>query len=216
MSERTVLKTYKSYVLDHGLERRELFQLICASYQITDVLYPGCFLHVVPSFFFQHVIYVDKNPTARQFFGDRDGLLQLINANKRYKQPAYFRFIFQDYTEKLPLNTQCFDLLISLHAPDIVRHCTTYLRRGGLLICNDNRGEATQAASHPGYRLVAVVELVRNKYRLRRDELEAYFVLKRSELSAQPFQPAMNMNDRYRQGAFAYLFKKQREESSND
>ena len=64
---------YQQYVVAHGLEREDLFRLLDERFALETVLYPGCFLHVTPSFWLQHVVYVDRNDLTRRFFEDTEG-----------------------------------------------------------------------------------------------------------------------------------------------
>ena len=139
----------------HGLERDEVLRALRDRFQPATVLYPGCLLHVTPSCWFQHVVYVDRHPLAARFFADTEGVRRIVNGRKRYRQPAYVRFIEQDFTRgPLPLRPASFDLLLALYAPDVSRTCVDYLRPGGLLLSNDHHGDAEDAAGDPRLALV--------------------------------------------------------------
>jgi hypothetical protein len=135
-------------VVAHGLERLELLEALrgrCP--REAAVLYPGCFLHVTPSFFFQHVVYVDRQPLAAEFFADEEGVRAIVAARRRYREAPYLRFLALDYTLPLPLREASYDLVLALHAGGISRSCAGYLRPGGLLLSNDHGGDAADAAA---------------------------------------------------------------------
>ena len=128
------------------------------------MLYPGCSIHITPSFFFPHVIYVDSSPVAQAFFADRQGVLAYVNSRKTYRSPAHLRFLAQDYTRALPLEPGRFDLVVSLFAGDIARNCSRYLKRGGLLLTNNHHGDAAQAAALRDLELISVIRFRRKDY----------------------------------------------------
>lgn len=174
---------YKQYYLENEphFERLAIFSAVQSRYGGTTALYPGCLIHLTPSFFFPHVVYVDTSPEARAFFAARKEVLAFVDRRKRYKRPAYIDFIHADYTAPLSLRPESFDLLISLYAGGIALACKRYLRPGGLLLSNNHQDDAGQAAADPDYRLVAVAHEKGAVCRLEEDHLEGYFVPKKAE-----------------------------------
>jgi hypothetical protein len=59
---------YKAQYIDLNIERAALFKAIRDQYHCRDVLYPGCSVHITPSLYFPHVVYVDQSDAAAQFF----------------------------------------------------------------------------------------------------------------------------------------------------
>jgi hypothetical protein len=108
---------YQQYVVAHGLEREDLFRLLHERFALETVLYPGCFLHVTPSFWLQHVVYVDRNDLTSRFFADTEGIDRLVASRRHYRPSAYLRFLQADYTRPLPLDDASFDLVLALYAP---------------------------------------------------------------------------------------------------
>lgn len=162
--KRTVESLYREYVVDHGLERAGLFEAILArDPSLTTVLYPGCFLHVTPSFFFPHVVYVDRSDLAASFFSDAGGVAALVDNHRRYRRKSYRRFIHHDFTEPLPLPDGSFDLLLSLYAGGVTKACARYLRAGGLLVSNDHAGDADEARHDETLEFVATGHARRNR-----------------------------------------------------
>lgn len=164
MSRRRVASIYDEYVVAHGLERSELLASLrerCGG--SPTVLYPGSFVHVTPSFYFQHVVYVDTSDFARAFFDQTEDVLDLVRARRTYLQQPYVRFLRQDFTHQLPLQQSSFDVLIALYTSDVSRTCRRYVKPGGMILSDNHHGDAEQAAAFSDLELLAVAEQQRNK-----------------------------------------------------
>jgi hypothetical protein len=157
---------------DPGAPAHALLRALRERFAPASVLYPGCFLHITPSFWVQHVVYVDRNPLAARFVADVEGVRRMVDGHKRYRQPAFVRFVEQDYAlGPLPLGEATFDLLLTLYAPDVSRTCAVHLRPGGVLLTNNHGGDAVAAAAD---RWLEFVER-RGEYHLfRRRRLDQY------------------------------------------
>ncbi len=178
MDARRAVQLYDEYVVAHGLERMPLLTALRARFDRSPaVLYPGCFLHVTPSFFFQHVVYVDRNELAREFFAQRDGVRSIVDARRRYRQEPFIRFVAQDFTKPLPFDDSRFDLLLALYASDVSRSCACWIRPGGFVLTNDHHGDARDAAAMPDLELVAVVEEKGDVVRFLEGDLDGYLEL---------------------------------------
>lgn len=179
------MNNYKSQYADIHFERAGLFKAIREKYNCKDVLYPGCSVHITPSLYFPHVVYVDQSEAAAQFFADEKSLLEFVDRNKHYKRSAYIRFVQQDYSQSLPLMGGKFDLLLSLFAGGIARSLTQYLKPGGLLLTNNHQGDALDAANDPNLKLKAIVRFQSGNYSIREEVLDKVKI------------PAQESNDRY-------------------
>jgi hypothetical protein len=179
------MNNYKTQYADIHFERAGLFKAIREKYHPKDVLYPGCSVHITPSLYFPHVVYVDQSETAAQFFADKRSLLEFVDYNKHYRQSAYIRFIQQDYSQPLPLMEGKFDLLLSLFAGGITRSCTQYLKTGGLLLTNNHQCDALDAVNNPNLKLKATVRFQKGNYSIREEGL--------SEIRI----PAQSRNNKY-------------------
>ena len=136
-------------------ERSGLFKVIQQNYHCTTVLYPGSSIHITPSFYFPHVVYIDTNEVAQKFFADSDAVLNFVSSHKKYKQSSFVRFINQDFATALTIKENSFDLLIALFAGGISRACKKYLKIGGVLLTNNHHNDASEAARDNEYQLIA-------------------------------------------------------------
>jgi hypothetical protein len=174
-------KQYKSM----QFERAGLFKAVHERYQSRDVLYPGCSVHITPSLYFPHVVYVDQSEAAAQFFADERSIAQFVSRNKHYEQSAYVRFVQQDYSMPLPLMEEKFDLLLALFAGGIAESCAVYLKVGGILLTNNHQGDAMDAAKDPNFELVGIIQFQKGTYSIKEVDLDG------------PRSPAQKLNNKY-------------------
>lgn len=171
MDERRIPVIYHEYVVAPDLERAALLEALRARCpRDASALYPGSSVHVTPSFFFQHVVYVDRSELSRDFFGQEHAVLALVNARKRYRQQPFVRFLERDFTAALPVPERSFDVLLALYAGGVSAACARYLKPGGLLLSNNHHGDAADAARLSGFELRAVIEERRGKARFYEGE----------------------------------------------
>ena len=161
MKNDSTIDLYRKHYGDFEFERVGLFKFISENYACGEVLYPGCFIHITPSFYFPHVVYVDKDPVAVDFFANQVDILQFVNRNKKYKRSAYIQFIAYDYLQEMSLAKGQFDILIALYAGGIAHACKKYLKTGGILVTNNFHKDAENAALDDEYQLNSVLH--RNK-----------------------------------------------------
>lgn len=118
------------------------------------MLYAGCYVHVTPSMYFRHVVYVDRSDRSAQFFGDEAGVAKVIADRSRHRKAPHVQFIHQDFTEPLPVREASFCLLLALYTPGAARATARYLRVGGLLVTDNHRGEAADAMRESNLNLI--------------------------------------------------------------
>lgn len=165
---------YAEIYRDKGFERKGLFELISKEYPGGNVLYPGCSMHITPSFVFQHVVYVDQSKEAKEFFANDQAVRELITDSKIYKTASYYRFLSGDYTIwPLALEDCSFDILISLYAGNVIRYCKRYVRYGGIIVSNNFHDEALDALKQEDLRLIGYIRKAKNKYTLYKDDPNA-------------------------------------------
>lgn len=163
---------YESHYKELQFERTGLFKAIQNKFRSREVLYPGCSVHITPSLYFPHVVFVDQSEAAAQFFANETPLLEFVNRNKQYKRSAYVRFVQQDYSKPLPLKDGMFDLLLALFAGGIAKSCSKYLKPGGLLLTNNHQGDALDASNDFRFNLKAIVKFQKGKYAILEDGLK--------------------------------------------
>ncbi|MGI6422632.1 MAG: class I SAM-dependent methyltransferase [Syntrophomonadaceae bacterium] len=166
MKKAGITGPYNRFYSALNFERAGLFKLIKDEYGCNTVLYPGCSIHITPSFYFQHVVYVDISEAAKDFFQENKNLLSIVNSNKKYKQSAYIRFIHSDYTKQLPLRENNYDLLLSIHAGGVTGSCNKYIKKGGIIVSNNHQNDAQQALKESSVRLEALIRRKGKKYHI--------------------------------------------------
>lgn len=191
----------------HEGDRLRLFRAIGAHVEADQVLYPGSYVDISPSFVFPRVTYVDVDRRAAAFFKDAEGINEIIQAHAGPPNPD-FRFIHQDYTTSLNVEEASCDLLISLYAGFISEACTTKLRIGGKLLANPSHGDVAMASIDPRYELVGALIARSGDYRVRTTDLDSYLVPKTPK---KPTKESLHKSGRgisYTKSAFAYLFER--------
>jgi hypothetical protein len=199
---------YHKYYVDLRLEREGLFRLIQKQFHPIEVLYPGCSTHLTPAFFFPHVVFVDRDSTAQAFFSDQAAILDLVKRHKRYRRAPYVQFIFQDFTQPLPLPPRQFDLLLALFTGGVAKACKNYLRTDGWLLTNNHHQDAVDAAQDPGYRLSAVVEMHQGKYQAREAETGDLFELAKEPGGTIRYLKQTSDGIKYIENVTYYLFER--------
>jgi hypothetical protein len=176
------------------------------------VLYPGSYVDIAPSVFFDDVCYVDVDRRAGRFFSQGDDVRRLIADKRRQAGREYASFSVQfehlDYTEPLSIADRSIDLLISLYAGFISEACTRYLAPGGHLLANDSHGDASMASLDRRYELVAAVTSSGSGYRVSTADLDSYLVRKRGASPTAEELRTSGRGPRYAKSPFAYLFRR--------
>lgn len=175
---------YDHYHANREDEREELFALMRSEFSVERGLYPGCFVHLTPSFVIPWMVYADADSRARTFFsGPRAA--ELVAARKRYEEESQFIFHRQDYREPIPIEEESVDLLISQFAGPVGSHCLGYVKRGGYLLANDSHGDAGRAFCDERLALVGAVQRHGERFTLVTTRLDEYFVPRSSSVPAE-------------------------------
>lgn len=188
----------------HTGDRHRLFRAVAAAVPARTVLYPGSYVDLAPSFAFPAVTYVDTDRRAARFFGDRNGVLELI-AEHQGPTPS-ITFLAADYSGALGLADESFDLLVSLYAGLVSEACTRYLRLGGTLLVNPSHGDAAMASLDPRYRLAGAVVAREGDYRIVTADLETYLIPKNGRPVTAAGIRQSGRGVAYTRTAFAYVF----------
>jgi len=158
--------SYNRFYSAMNFDRAGLFALIKGKYSSDTVLYPGCSVHITPSFYFQHVVYVDMSETAKEYFQNTKNITDIINNNKKYRQSAYIQFIHSDYMKELPIRENNYDLLLAIYAGGITRSCKKYIKPGGIIVSNNHLSDAKEALADSSLTLEALIRRKGKKYQI--------------------------------------------------
>ena len=190
-------------------DRVPLFSAVAdAAPKVATVLYPGSYVDLTPSLVWNSVTYLDNDRRADRFFNDRAGIEQLLTEHDVDAGKHQFQFIHGDYTDVHELQDESFDLLISLYAGVISKHCTRFLRIGGCLLVNPSHGDVAMASINAKYRLRAVVIETDASFSVSEVELDRYLVPKRDvEVTAELIEET-GRGITYTTAPFAYLFER--------
>lgn len=200
--------SYNRFYSALNFDRAGLFELLKDEYGCGTVLYPGCSIHIMPSFYFQHVVYVDISETAKKFFQDNQNILSIVNSNKKYKQSAYIQFIHSDYTKELPVRENNYDLLLAIYAGDITKSCKKYIKPGGIIVSNNHHNDAQQALRDSSVRLEALIRRKGKKYQIENGTGEK--MLKTLQEHSMPLKNMKNSSSgmEYVDNEYYFVFRK--------
>ena len=202
MKKGTIAEKYHDYRDKIG-NRKELYKAVARKYGIHSALYPGSHIDIAPSLVIPKVTYVDNFRGAVQFFKDLESIRDCIEENKDYEGESEVVFKGEDYTEDLDLKPV--DLIISQYAGFVGQATKKYLKKGGILLCNDSHGDATLAAFDEDFEFIGVVS---GGNRIIEKGLEAYFRLSGDQaVDVVKVREAMK-GPKYSKKAENYLFRK--------
>ncbi len=145
-------------------ERSGLFELIKKEFNPKAVIYPGCSIHITPSFYLNHVVYIDKSQQAIDFFSNINAVTSFINQNKTFKEPAYWKFIPGDFRSDLGLEYASFDLLLSLFSGKMIDSCERYIKSGGLIITSSLFSDNDSIKDRKDFELLGLIKCKNQKY----------------------------------------------------
>lgn len=212
MAKPKTSELYAHYHVERGDERRGLFEIARTEFGCESGLYPGCFVHVTPSFYIPSMVYVDSSADAARFFAS--GTAQTIIARgKTYDAPQHVEFHHQDYGKPIQMNEGSVDALISQYAGFVSEACKRYLRSGGVLIANNSHADAGLAGVDPDFELVAIVRKRGDRFALSTRDLGAYLTPKSSRVPTEPAALRAHLKERRRGVAYSkqashYIFRK--------
>lgn len=175
MKSGNIIEEYHEYRDKIG-NRTELYRKVAKSYGVESALYPGSHIDIAPSLVIPKVIYVDNFKGAINFFKNLDLIKEYIFQNKGYEKLCDIVFMGQDYTKEL--NVEPVDLIISQYAGFVGQATKKYLKKGGVLLCNDSHGDATLSKFDDDFELIGVIG---KNNKIIDTKLDDYFVLPRSK-----------------------------------
>jgi hypothetical protein len=185
-----------------------LFREIKTTFNPKKVLYPGSHIHITPSLVFSDVTYVDSFRNTDKFYESLE-IAKFIEKNKEYNEKSKFKFHLQNYSKALPEKPRSFDLVVSLYGGFVGQAVKKYLKKGGLLVCNNSHGDATMASLDPDYELVAIYNRKYDeKFTISSKKLNEYLVPKKKIIINKKDLEKTMRGIAYTKSPSGYIFKK--------
>lgn len=203
-----VRELYKKYHVDNDYSSIGLFRELKKRFNIYKVFYPGSYVHITPSLIFQYVCYADSFRNTHKFIED-DLTLEFINKHKEYPETPKIRFFQQGYNKSFKEIKHDIDLIISLYAGFVGQAVKAYLKKGGLLVCNNSHGDASMAALDQDYKLLAVFNRKSDqKFSISDRNLEKYIIPKKMvNIDREGLRKSMR-GIAYQKSPSGYIFEK--------
>lgn len=151
----SIPELYKKNHVDKNYTSIGLFRELKEKFEIVNVFYPGSYVHIAPSLIFSNVTYADSFRKTYKFFEDKM-TIDFIKKNKEYSEYPIIRFYQQNYNKPFENLNKEFDLVISQYAGFAGQASKPYLKKDGLLVCNNSHGDASMASIDPDFELIAV------------------------------------------------------------
>jgi len=174
-----MLELYKKYHSQKDCTLIGLFREIKKKFNPKRILYPGSYVHITPSLIFSDVTYVDSFKDTHLFYKSL-AVREFIKENKEYNKEVKIKFYEQDYFKELPEELESFDIVISQYSGFVGQAVKKYLKKGGLLVCNNSHGDASMASIDLDYKLTAVYDRKSDdKFNIYDEKLNEYLVPKK-------------------------------------
>ncbi|WP_028829854.1 hypothetical protein [Proteocatella sphenisci] len=202
MKSRTIIEEYYEYRDKIG-NRTELYRIVAKRYGVASALYPGSHIDIAPSLVIPKVIYVDNFKGAINFFKNMEMIKNYIAENKEYEEPCDIVFRGQDYTGEI--DVEPVDLIISQYAGFVGQATKKYLKKGGILLCNDSHGDATLSRFDDDFEFIGVIG---KNNRIIDTKLDDYFVLPKNKNVDLVKVKEKIKGPKYKLTAENYLFRK--------
>ena len=168
------LEKYLSYYGGAKDWHLQAFLILRENFSLNKVLYAGSWIHITPSLVYSHVVYVDLSLKMEKIFTDTQ-LLHYVSKNATYKGSPKIIFHQSDYKNDFGEEKNSFDLLISLNSGFVSQVCSSYLKKDGLLLANNEHFDATKAYVDPLFKAIGVFK-TSNKLIQTKKEIEKYFI----------------------------------------
>ena len=195
------LTEFEAYMSKTG-NRKALYSLVAKKYNIKRALYPGSHIDISPSLVIPDVTYIDNFKGTIRFFKKMNEIEKYINKNKNYQEKCKIEFLGTDYNDELKLVKK--DMIISQYAGFAGKATKRYLKKGGILLCNDSHGDATLAYLDEDFELVGVIN---QRNMLSTKQLDKYFVLKNERQIDEKEVRSTMKGPKYKIHATNYIFK---------
>ncbi len=208
-----MLHLYKKFHSQKDYTSIGLFRAIKEQFNPQKVLYPGCYVHITPSLVFSDVTYVDSFRNTHKFY-ESDEVRVFIDKNKEYAEAVHFKFHQQDYAKPLPEELESFDLVISQYGGFVGQAVKKYLKKGGILVCNNSHGDASMASIDPDYEFIGVYNRKSDeKFNISDGNLDEYLVPKKEITITKKYLQETMRGIGYTKSPSGYLFRKNKKSS---
>jgi hypothetical protein len=210
----SMLEEFNKY-LNGYIKRLSVFEELNKRFRIKKVLYPGSYCDVVPSLVFSNVVYIDSYKKTEKFFNS-NLISNYINNHKQYNDKASIEFYLADYRLKINKLNNDFDLLLSFSSGFISIPCKKYLKKGAILLANNDHYDAARAYLDKDYNLIGVIDLSNDTYIYSQSNLGDYFKIKSGEnltiesLSSLASRPPSRSLKNFSKNSDLYIFLKVR------
>lgn len=199
---------YKKYNVDKDYTSIGLFRELKKKYKIEKVFYPGSYVHITPSLIFSNVVYADSYKNTYKFY-ENIKTHEYISKHKEYTEEPIITFYQQDYSTAFIELTTGFDLIISQYAGFVGQAVKSYLKIGGLLVCNNSHGDATMASMDADYELIAVYRRISDdKFTISDKNLSDYLIPKRGDVITKEYLYKTMKGIAYTKSPTGYIFRK--------
>ena len=185
-----------------------LFREIKKKFNPTRVLYPGSHVHITPSLVFPDVTYIDSFRNTYKFFESED-VKEFIKKNQEYPGEAKFKFYQQSFFSDFPEELESFDVVISQYSGLIGQAVKKYIKKGGILVCNNSHADASMASIDKDYELVGVYNRVTDeKFRISDKNLDKYLIPKKEINITREILEKTLRGIAYTKSPSGYIFRK--------
>lgn len=197
-----VIEEYQQYVNNVG-RRLNLYRVIFETFNVSSCIYPGSHIDIDPSLVIPKVTYVDNFKGTIRFFNNMATINEYLDAHKEYSEKCILNFIPDDYNTLFELESV--DLIISQFAGFVGQATKKYLKKGGILLCNDSHGDATLAFLDNELEFIATVDYG-NK--INYNNLDEFFTFKRPREIDETSVKSKMKGPKYKNMAPNYIFQK--------
>ena len=203
-----MLKLYKKFNVDKDYTSIGLFREVQKKFNPKKILYPGSYVHITPSLIFDDVTYVDSFRNTNKFY-ESEEVLAFVAKQKEYEADAQITFHHQNYAKDLPEELVSFDVIISQYCGFAGQATKKYLKKGGILVCNNSHGDASMASIDADYELIAVYNRRSDeKFSISEKNLEDYLIPKKEvDVTRELLEKTMR-GVAYTKSPSGYIFKK--------
>ncbi|HKL47518.1 MAG TPA: hypothetical protein VJ878_02525 [Candidatus Izemoplasmatales bacterium] len=196
------IEAFISYSNQMG-DRMVVYRNVIEHFKVESILYPGSHIDINPSFLAPKVTYIDNFKATAKFFKRMDIIIDYINQHKEYEAETKVAFLNKDYEEAMDIDKV--DMIISQYAGFVGQATKQYLKKDGVLLCNDSHGDATLAYLDNDYEFIAIIN---NKKQISAKDLSKFFKFARPrKIDLEKVKKTMK-GPKYKFQAISYIFKK--------